>query len=93
LGCHEEWGGSREGRSSAPAIQAGIEVQPPIQAVEEGMIAMMDGIAYRYEHGGIAVTEIWEHALRDIIERVEGLKLHLESAIQVVNRLLGINFE
>lgn len=33
--------------SAAPAIQIGIEVQTTIQTVEQGMITMMDGIAYR----------------------------------------------
>ncbi len=57
------------------------------------MVAVMDRVAHCYQQGGVAMLEIGENRLRNIIEGVKRLELCFECTINIVDRLLGVDPE
>src|SRR5690606_20543892 len=77
-----------------PAFHSSIiKVQASLKAPKQLMITVMDRVSHRDHKGSVPMFKIREKMLRHVIECMEALKHHLERAIDIINRLFGIDLE
>lgn len=72
---------------------ASIKVQASLKASKQWVVAVMERVSHRDHQSRVPMVEIRKDLLRYIIERMERLKHHFERAIDIINRLFGIDLE
>jgi len=84
----------KQKRRAQPAIYATpIKMKASPETSKQRVVAMMYRVSYRDDQRGVAMIKICEERLRYVVQRMESFELRLEGAIDIVDRLLGIDLE